>query len=457
MMASFVSPGPLIRSGNICCCCLGNSNLQSLVQPHCDNDDTEVYSDTIHRCYGIQMIGNDDPIKHLYHICDTCIMRLKDASTFRLQIEMSYESLQKYLIHENFVEEVTCKFETTFNDAENNFDADDSFSYPTNLKTEELFEPSLSNDLKIEMKQNEIKTKPNNVISNSIDKKLNKSVSKIGGKTSRKDKNGISKKVKKIVTQTKPNIQKIKAKRVRKVEVKPFKLDENDVTCKICNETFPWHFTLKCHMSVHFPNHICDVCGKFSVTKKNFQAHVRSHLHKSEKTCEICNKTCEARNFHLHMRNHRDIKINKCPQCSERFKTFRQKVKHLIDVHNDEPNKYKCTLCPKRYLLPGPLKSHVRNAHLNERKHECTECLHKFFYLNDLKKHMLKHTGEKNFECDVCKKRYGKRWTLTEHMKIHNNEKNYVCPTCSRAFTQKCTLKVHMKTHEKEKLESDFT
>lgn len=343
------------------------------------------------------------------------------------------------LIH-NFVDKMTYISDSTFNET-NGFEVD--LSCPTNSKPEKLIK-SLSKDPKI-------KIKPSNIINDSIENKLNKKlgVSNITRKSSRINKNSIPKNDKKIVAQTKPII-KPKAIRVRKIEEKPFELDENDVTCKICNETFPWHFTLKCHMSIHFPNHICDVCGKFSITKKSFRTHVRSHITKSEKTCEICNKSFEARNFHLHMRTHRDVKVNKCPQCSERFKSFRDKVKHLIDVHNDEPNKYKCKLCPKRYLMPGLLKNHIRNSHYNERNHKCTECSLRFFYPNDLKKHMLKHSGVKSFQCEVCKKSYGKRWTLTEHMKIHNNVKNFICSTCSRAFTQKCTLKGHLKIHERD-------
>ncbi|XP_077295512.1 uncharacterized protein LOC143917797 isoform X2 [Arctopsyche grandis] len=413
------------------------------------------------------MVTGSDLRNDLYLICDICITRLRNAFLFRLQMEIAYETFQKHLISNSHLNKDLCISDEQVslnNGADENYKTEHSDNYHSDANDEE-FCMSSQNETSIDTtKFSDAKITPNTLINDHSDLVLQTNI--IGNKVkpskhNRKKQNEISNgnEIGKINSEHK-NRMLCKAGRFSDinthgkliVDTKQFNINSTDLTCKICNETFLWNRTLKKHMSVHFPNHICHVCGKAFVFKKGFLFHVNSHSDKSMKTCKICKKSYEGLGkLQLHMRSHSDLHLHRCPQCPERFTTFLMKVKHLIDIHNDEPNKYKCKLCPKRFLMAGYLARHIRKDHLQERKIECSECHERFYSTSELKGHMLKHTGVKSFHCDKCTKSYARRKTLKEHMKIHNNIKNYVCMICSRAFTQKCTLKGHMKVHGKIK------
>ncbi|XP_077295745.1 uncharacterized protein LOC143917975 isoform X2 [Arctopsyche grandis] len=407
----------------------------------------------IYKCYGIQIfVGNYDIPKDLYLICDTCVARLRSAFLFRLQVEIAHESFQNEFINCKSFSQDTSNSDK-MNNVEELSDNDTGDLYSIDDYGEEFCIPSET--LKVEFSDsytavdNAFQNNTNVIEKIHIDNRQKEGnvVSTVNEieheETSYKNKN------------TLPKITYVKRKR-RRITTREelFQLNKNDVICKICNETFAWHNSLKRHMSIHFPNHICHICGKFCPSKPHMTMHVNSHHRRDTiETCKICNKTYNgSENLRLHMRNHSDFKhLHKCPQCPERFTTFYMRVKHLIDVHNDEPNKFKCKLCPKQFLMSGALTEHVKKTHLQERNHKCQECHQHFHYAAELRRHMMKHSGIKNFQCEQCNKSYTRQSTLKEHMKIHNNVKDYVCPICNRAFTQKCTLKGHMKVHDKVK------
>ncbi|XP_077295507.1 uncharacterized protein LOC143917796 [Arctopsyche grandis] len=549
-----------------CCFCLCGSSLLSLLLPNSQYGRAEIYADMIYKCYGIQMfVGNHDVPKNLCYICGSCVTRLRSAFSFRLQVEIAFESLQNELIdckssnqdsgsfdrindviehsdndsvdtdftdgYENKIcipsEILKVEFSNTDTEINNtdtidklNIDDDETQSIiptvnqielktTTSLENKNIFpkithvktirRKVISQKETLQLNENDVKEEaisPKNeiVLSKTINAKrkrrkviipkesfqLNKN--NVKEDVSSKNENALSKTVnderkrRKVITRKESfqlnenDVKKaispeneiaktIKAKRKRKGKRlishgELFQLDKNDVTCKFCNETFPWHNSLKRHMSIHFPKYICHVCGRFYPSIEHMKLHAKTHeMKKYIKTCEICNKTFKGSHYlWMHMRTHSDFKhLHKCPHCSERFTTYYMRAKHLMDVHNDEPNKFKCKLCPKQYLMSSALTAHVKKAHLLERKHKCQECDQQFFYPMELRRHMIKHSGIKNFQCEVCKKSYARRYTLQEHLKIHNNVKDYVCSICSKAFTQKCSLKNHMKMHDKPK------
>ncbi|XP_042306296.1 zinc finger protein 721-like isoform X4 [Sceloporus undulatus] len=125
-----------------------------------------------------------------------------------------------------------------------------------------------------------------------------------------------------------------------------------------------------------------------------------------------------------------------------------------------------------------------------EKRHVCSECGHKAYYLSDLLRHMQTHS--KNvYECTECGKTYkgkaffeahqkthalagnnGKVGTrssksqtdggyictecgvskatlvgLTEHMKVHSEDRSYECPECGKAFKWQSNLSRHQQLH----------
>lgn len=169
-------------------------------------------------------------------------------------------------------------------------------------------------------------------------------------------------------------------------------------------------------------------------------------------TCAICSKVFSTQQKHNNHVNavHNMKKRFKCTKCNERFAEYFRRQKHMVEVHGLAPLKYTCNVCERSFDRRYTLSRHLKRDHLEERENECDVCNYKCYTKNELKVHMVKHTGERIFECAVCKKSYARKKTLKEHMRIHNNDRRFVCPACGQAFVQKCSLKGHMKTHHFE-------
>lgn len=231
----------------------------------------------------------------------------------------------------------------------------------------------------------------------------------------------------------------------------PFKLEKDQLDCPICQKTFLNFVSLNTHMNVHYPNHICDSCGKAFASKARLRGHMRTH-EIGDFPCRYCDAIFDRvtkRENHVSKEHKSGIRYA-CKRCNISLSSFYARQKHLAEVHNEELKRYKCKACTQSYITPGHLSSHVRRDHLNERNHKCNKCDLAFYTRNSLKMHMIKHDGERIHTCHICHKSYQRKKTLREHMRIHNNDKRFVCPVCGRAFTQKCTLKGHLKVHERK-------
>lgn len=238
--------------------------------------------------------------------------------------------------------------------------------------------------------------------------------------------------------------------RQRSASRRPYKLEPSQVICDLCQEEFPTHKLLICHMAQHFPNHICDLCGKLYVSKLRLDAHIKMTHDEEKVSCQICHKVLKKYSLLRHIRSHTGENcIYACRICDEKFVSYSTRVIHLRKVHNLTGRQYKCQMCPKTFPISGYLSKHVRQDHFQEKKHACTFCDRAFFSISKLKLHMVSHTGEKEYQCEICFKFYARRQTLITHMKIHRNIKPHICYICNRAFTQKCTLQGHMKVHMK--------
>lgn len=241
--------------------------------------------------------------------------------------------------------------------------------------------------------------------------------------------------------------------REREARLLPFKLDITDLTCEICKETFSAHKGLLSHMAVHYPNYICDLCGKQFVRKPALRSHINRTHNMVTIPCNVCNRLLKKHYMTRHMRAHTGNQVlpNTCPYCPERFVSYVARVKHMTTVHSMARGEYRCTLCPRTFKSASSRSTHVRKDHLKQKKHVCTICKNAFFAKRNLTKHMVTHTGEKNFQCTVCLKSYAREFTLKEHKKIHDDIKNHQCEVCQKAFTHKTTLRNHMRTHDNVK------
>lgn len=77
-------------------------------------------------------------------------------------------------------------------------------------------------------------------------------------------------------------------------------------------------------MHEHYPNHICDICGKICATRKTLIFHTKTHSD-TRRNCEHCDKSFKNKsNLNAHVKvQHKGEKILfKCSQCGEQLNTY---------------------------------------------------------------------------------------------------------------------------------------
>lgn len=231
----------------------------------------------------------------------------------------------------------------------------------------------------------------------------------------------------------------------------PFRLTKNTLNCVLCDKTFMYFHALNVHMNEHYRNYVCETCGLGFVNETRLTMHKARH-EVGIYPCDQCGKVFKTDNYreqHID-RIHRKVGRVYCPKCDVRLMSYYQKLKHLVQVHGEQPMNFPCTACEKQFESRRLLTLHIRKKHLKDFKHECEYCGQKFFTKVALKNHVPTHTGERNYKCKICEKSYPRLKTLKDHIRIHTNDRRYKCHICAQAFIQNCSLKGHMRTQHPE-------
>jgi hypothetical protein len=237
-----------------------------------------------------------------------------------------------------------------------------------------------------------------------------------------------------------------------KNHIVPFKFNDKTLRCVVCSNVFNKFKALLEHMNTHYRNYICEVCDAGYVTRCMLANHGEAHKTGQFK-CRHCDKvydTLRKRRSHEKCVHIYMNMLNKCGYCNEKFKDYRIKEKHIVQVHGIASIELKCQACEKTFPSQRALNTHTKRDHLLERRHKCQHCDMKFYNGNELKNHIVKHTGVKLFQCNVCLKSYGRKKTLAEHMRIHADDRRFKCEHCGQSFVQKCSWRGHMRSKHGE-------
>lgn len=229
-----------------------------------------------------------------------------------------------------------------------------------------------------------------------------------------------------------------------------FKFDSSKfLSCVFCPERYTSLKSLQEHMNkTHHRNYICEDCDEGFINKRMMNNHKYRNHGTGLFKCDHCDKEFDnqtKRKNHercVHQETHRW----KCPYCSERFNSYRNRSVHFTQVHDHVPKLINCQACNQIFESKLYMNRHMKRFHLLERNHQCTECNMSFFSSNELKNHVIKHTGQRDFKCDVCSKTYSRKKTLREHMRIHTNDRRFACDDCGQSFIQKCSWKSHVRS-----------
>lgn len=231
-----------------------------------------------------------------------------------------------------------------------------------------------------------------------------------------------------------------------KNHIVPFKFEGDGFNCCMCGHQFTFFKTLARHMTSHYKNFQCDVCGVWFINQRFLKVHCLRHIGGSF-PCSYCDKVFDAR---VKRTNHERVvhrlkkMTNTCGVCGAKFNDGAKKNRHLHEVHGQELPKYKCQGCEKEFVTKKNLTKHIMGYHLKVRRYTCDLCGKEFYDKISMQRHRVIHTNAKDFKCDICFKEFNRKSTLNMHMRIHLDDKRYPCEICGEAFVQNKSRKKHL-------------
>lgn len=134
-----------------------------------------------------------------------------------------------------------------------------------------------------------------------------------------------------------------------------------------------------------------------------------------------------------------------CDKCGKHFVSHHRLAHHNLLVHHTA-GIFPCEQCGKSYGSTWKLKDHVRNKH-SGLTHTCTVCHKTFSSKPVFIRHKKIHDKNYRFSCDRCGKQCRDGNNLKVHMLTHSGVKPFQCREfyCNAAFTTKQCLQIHYR------------
>ncbi|XP_041859543.1 telomere zinc finger-associated protein isoform X2 [Melanotaenia boesemani] len=197
----------------------------------------------------------------------------------------------------------------------------------------------------------------------------------------------------------------------------------------------------------------CPICHKSFKSKYYLKVHNRRHTGERPFGCLKCGKRY-FRKENLYTHQSRDcarVLTYTCSTCSSSFNTKEDLRLHVVAHTGEMP--HKCSTCNEQFMYKKNLTMHLMKLHGHPKPHACPQCPKTFLTRTELRVHeAAKHRGEKPFVCEECGHRASSRNGLQMHIKaIHRNERPFVCNLCGHAFSQKNNLNMHLRVHSGER------
>ena len=265
----------------------------------------------------------------------------------------------------------------------------------------------------------------------------------------------------------------LKAQAARKKRVLMANLDPHELTCDICQKSFPAIYKLKIHKLTHSLTYpfMCATCGKGFNNKYKMHAHEKKGTHCKDPSqtdvpktspspkppkiypCEHCQETFPfIKDLKQHIQqSHKTTVPIVCIHCNLVFTSQKALVAHLKTVHNDCQSglKFSCTVCGKKFLKLSSLEDHAAR-HESVRHFACMYCPKRCAIQQDLDRHLRSHSGETQLSCRLCGREFVHRSTYLAHMRRHQGERPYHCRPCAKSFSCLNTLVKHQASHQRK-------
>ncbi|XP_015834143.2 zinc finger protein 43 isoform X25 [Tribolium castaneum] len=150
-----------------------------------------------------------------------------------------------------------------------------------------------------------------------------------------------------------------------------------------------------------------------------------------------------------------DVQDFYCDVC---YKVFPSSIKLTKHRTRHRVKTLKCSLCPKMFLLPSELKTHISVQHEKQYNFFCDLCNYSTYKRWSLEVHKIReHTKEYPFKCEVCNKGFVSKVCLTKHKEVQHEGRRFTCAFCSKVFRDEGQFKVHTKRHDPNYVESRYT
>lgn len=249
--------------------------------------------------------------------------------------------------------------------------------------------------------------------------------------------------------------------------------------CPICPRTLSQRKILRLHLRSHLGKNLkhCEICGRGFAKGSNLNRHKLLHCHvdndqenqiienatqlNGQLQCPFCAKILiDRQTFRLHIRMHISKGLIRCDICNRSFDNDNELETHLSS-HGSE---FSCNKCTQIFRTYRERKDHLAAVHCNEDKTSprTNEIVDKFDdnikmtvnYDDNEDKHLVNESNCINgrYECPVndCKKTLANRTTLKYHIRLHLGKNLLTCDICSQGFSKKSHLKRHLITHTRK-------
>nr|XP_045598617.1 zinc finger protein 852-like isoform X2 [Procambarus clarkii]XP_045598618.1 zinc finger protein 852-like isoform X2 [Procambarus clarkii] len=121
------------------------------------------------------------------------------------------------------------------------------------------------------------------------------------------------------------------------------------------------------------------------------------------------------------------------------------------DILLDHPGIYQCDKCEETFKYQYLLVTHKHQVHQGVNvPYECQVCGMEYVVLQELKRHMMTHSGATIFTCNVCSQGFSDRAALKTHALSHGGttERASKCESCACEFPSKSELTRHIVKYQ---------